>query len=485
MTPQHSSMVVIAISLAFMVFGSGAVAAVPCSDLALDPYGGATITSATLIPADGTTPAYCKVIATAGKQTDIEVRLPDYWQKRFLHIGGGGFDGTVPNLNAYATQLQQGYALAASNGGHRVSEYPGATFGVDYTLTQDYAHVAIGTTVRVAKALIAAYYGERPQYSYWSGCSNGGRGAFNAAAKYTLEYDGVVSAAPTRNLAGLISGWMRNLPASILTPAKISAINAAMVAACDNLDGLIDGIISNPDACKFDPATIPGLTPAELDVVKTVLSDTKLSDGTLIYSKYGFGPLIWAWAYGVLGIGHVQWIVYRDPAYNPATWNLDNDFPDVVGVVEGAYDFSADTDALVRFLNLGKKLIVWHGTDDTLLSHYDTIRTLEEVASAAGGYGRTNMQLYTAPGVGHCSGGVGADKFDMISAITDWVEKGKAPGTLLASKVDSAGNVLFTRPLCEYPKFPYYIGGDPNSAASFSCKRPENRHGRYDKRDEK
>ena len=479
MTSQRRYLVVIAITLTFMVYGIGAVAAVPCSDLALEPYGGATITSATPVPAAGATPAYCRVTATYGFQTDIEVRLPDQWQKRFLHVGGGGFDGTVPNLNSYAGQLQQGYALAASNGGHRSSAYPGATFGTDFTLTQEYAYIAIGTTVRVAKALIAAYYGARPQYSYWQGCSNGGRGAFNAAAKYPFEYDGVISAAPTRNLAGLISGWMRNLPASILTPAKISAINAAMVAACDGLDGLKDNIISNPDACRFDPATIPGLTPAELAVVQTALSDTTLADGTVIYSRYGFGPLTWAPAYGALGIGHVQWIVYRDPAYDPATWNLDGNYPDVVGVVEGAYDFSADTDALVRYLNLGKKLIVWHGTDDTLLSHYDTIRTVEEVTDTAGGYGRTNMQLYMAPGVGHCAGGAGADQFDMISAITDWVEKGKAPKSIVASKVDSSGNVLFTRPLCEYPRYPQYIHGDPNDADSFTCVMPQYGRGKH------
>lgn len=482
---QKGLMTVVAMLFVFMAYGGGALAD-NCTDLALQPYGGATITSAAMVPANGATPAYCSVTATAEEQTDIVVWMPDNWQKRFLHLGGGGFDGitpfdpTFPPLTmepSYGNLLQQGYALAGSNGGHQASVWPNATFGTDFNLTQDYAYVAIGTTVRVAKALIAAYYGQRPRYSYFAGCSNGGRGAFNAAAKYPFEYDGIVAGSPSRNMPGLASGWMRNLGATILTPANITAIYAAAVAACDALDGLEDGIISNPDACiqVFNPATVPGLTPADLAVVQTILSDTTLADGTVVYSRYGFGPLNWAPGYGVLGIGFVGWMVYRNPSYNPATWNLDQDYPDVVTVLEGAYDCSAKTDPLVRYANLGRKLIAWHGTDDTLLSHYDTERTFYQIADAAGEYGRSNMKLYLAAGVGHCGdtmGEPGADHFDMISAITNWVEKGIAPGNIVASKVNSAGEVLFTRPLCESPRYPQYIGGNPNDARSFQCEMP-------------
>jgi feruloyl esterase len=430
-----------------------------------------------MIPADGDIPAYCKVTATAGLQTDIEVRLPDNWQKRYLHIGGGGFDGSVPDLNRRNFSLQQGFALAASNGGHRTTtpDYPqaDASFGLDYTLTQDYAYVAIGTTVRVAKALIAAYYGERPRYSYWTGCSNGGRGSYNAAAKYASEFDGIIAAAPTRNWAGAIASWMQNLPAMNLDSSQKAAIHAAMVAACDKLDGLEDGIISNPDDCNFDPGSVPGLNQSEIAIVNNLLSDITFSDGTLVYSRFGFGQLDSTFQYYILGVGNVGYIVYRDPAYDPVSWNLNNDYPAVASVIEGAYDFSADTDALVSYLKSGKKLIVWHGTDDTALSHYDTIRTMKELASAAGCYGRRNMRLYIVPGLGHYLNGPGARNVDWISAITDWVEKGKAPGTLPASREDNEGNVLFTRPQCVYPRYPHYISGDPNDAHSFICRRPE------------
>ena len=474
-----------------------------CEALKDQPYGGAFITSAAMVPAAGSLPAYCRVTATIGKNTDlrkemdIEVWLPENWQKRLLHLGGGGYDGTIPfesyppafRPNYIEKPLQHGFALAGSNGGHRAEDYPGPTFALDYTMAQDYAYTAIGTTRRVAKALIAAHYGERPRYSYFWGCSNGGRGAFNAAAKYPHEYDGVVAASPSRNMPGLSAAWKEFTPALMLTPGKIATIKSASLAACDLLDGLTDGIISNPDACHFDPASLrcastPSdscLTDPEIAIVKKIQSDLKLSDGTLIYSKTGFGELNWAGGYYGLGQLFVDWMTFRNPSYS--AWGLNKDYPTLVEVLEGAYACSGETEALATYLDEDGKMIVVHGTDDTLLSHYDTARTFNEVMDAAGGKGRQNAKLYMAPGVGHCYDGPGADMFDMITAISGWVEEGRAPQTLIASKIDpGTGAVLFTRPLCEYPSFPYYLGhGDPNDAINFSCKRPENRQGKSDK----
>jgi feruloyl esterase len=501
MKNRKMPVVVAAIFVVFLVQVSSAVAGTDeCVVLMNQPYGGATITSATMMPATGSTPAYCRVTATVGKdsdprkQMDVEVWLPDNWQKRFLHLGGGGFDGTLPfqttppafRPNYIEKPLQNGFALAGSNGGHRVSDYPGPTFALDATMAQDYAYTAIGTTLRVAKTLIAAYYGERPTYSYFWGCSNGGRGAFNAAAKYPHEYDGVVAAAPSRNMPGLSSAWMEFGSAAKLTPGKIATVKKASVAECDHLDGLTDGIISNPDECGFDPESLrcedtPDdlcLTDEEIAIVNKIQSDLKLADGTVIYSRTGFGELNWAGGYAALGPGYVNWLTFRNPLY--ADWELNKDYPTLVEVLEGAYACSGETEALAMYLNGEGKMIVVHGTDDTLLSHYDTARTFYEVTNEAHGRGRENAKLYMAAGVGHCYGGPGADRFDMINALADWVEKGRHPKTLSASKIDPAtGSVLFTRPLCEYPTYPHYKGkGDPNDAANFYCRHPNRGHGK-------
>ena len=493
----REEVIAFAVIIFVLVACNGAVAGMPCTDLASQPWGGAQITSAQMMPASGSMPAYCRVTATLGKDTDtqkemdIEVWLPENWRNRLLHLGGGGFDGTIPlqsyppafRSNYIDKPLQHGYALAGSNGGHRATDYPGPTFALDFTMAQEYAYTAIGTTVRVAKALIAAYYGERPKYSYFWGCSNGGRGALNAAAKYPHEYDGVVAVAPSRNMPGLSSAWMEFAPAAILTPGKIATVKSAAVAACDYLDGIKDGIISNPDACHFNPASLrckgtPSdscLTDLEIAIVKKIQSDLKLSDGTLIYSRTGFGELNWAGGYAALGPGYVDWMTFRNPAYED--WELNKDYPALVEVLEGAYDCSADTKALVKYLNEDKRMIVVHGTDDTLLSHYDTARTFYEVTDAAGGRGKHNAKLYAAAGVGHCYGGPGADTFDVITPMAEWVEKGRAPGTLEAFKLNEDGSVKFARPLCEYPRYPRYKGhGDPDEAKNFICAMPEAAH---------
>ncbi len=467
--------------------------AIPCPALGDLVIPDAVITSAVDVAASGSVPAYCRVLATVAPETDIEVRLPQSWDMRLLHLGGSGFDGVIPNLNLNGAQLAAGYALAASNGGHRDRTGGPARFLDNPVLIEDYAHAAIGKTVRLAKAVVQAYYAQEASYAYFAGCSNGGRGAFNAAAKYADEYDGVVAGAPGRNVAGLISGWVR---AALLTPpsaAKMASLYRAELAQCDASDGLADGIISNPRACRFDPATIacPAgvdndscLTDAEIEAVNTIRSDVRLASGTLVYSRLGIGNP--ATGFGVFmplgppgsptvasfGAAHLRYIVYGDPAYDPATYDVDHDLRTVVNVIEAMYDFSANTSPLARYLRSGKKMIVWQGTEDTAVSHFDTVRSYERMAEAAG-KGAENARLYTPPGVNHCGGGPGADRFDMIGALADWVENGREPRTLPASKVDATGQVRFTRPLCEYPRYPRYVGyGDPSDAASFQCVRP-------------
>jgi feruloyl esterase len=74
--------------------------------------------------------------------------------------------------------------------------------------------------------------------------------------------------------------------------------------------------------------------------------------------------------------------------------------------------------------------------------------------------------------VGHCGGGVGPDKVDLLKAVSTWVENGVAPSqqSLVHTKLDTAGKATMTRPVCKYPAFPRYKGsGDVNTAASFDC----------------
>ncbi len=470
--------------------GETVTPAISCAALAQLALPQTLISGATAVPAQGAVPAYCKVSATVAPETDIEVRLPDHWRRRLLHLGGSGFDGIIPNLNLNAPQLQHGYVVTASNGGHRDPTGGPVSFLNNQPVTQDYAHGAIGKTVRFAKEIIRAYYSRPAKFSYFAGCSNGGRGALNAAANYGDHYDGVIAGAPTRNLAGLVSSWVRANLLTMPSAAKLASLYRAQLSHCDGSDGLVDGIISNPTDCDFDPSTLtcpPGvdhdscLTARELHAIETIRSDVELANGRLLYSRLGIGnpgtgfgvfmPLGPPGAPTVASFGgaHLQYIVYGNPGYDPATYDVNADWRSVVTVLERDYDFSANTMPLARYLKNGGKVMVWHGAEDTALSHLDTIRSYNAMIGAAG-KGRQNARLYTPAGVLHCGGGPGADRFDLIAAMSEWVERGRAPRALLASKNDAAGTVLFTRPLCEHPKYPRYAGhGNPIDASSFEC----------------
>ncbi len=481
--------------------GAALTPAADCAALGALTLADVQVTAATEVAATASVPGYCRILGTeVGTEHDLEVRLPDEWLNRYVQNGGGGFDGRIPSIPD--SQLSLGAVAAANNGGHR--DPSGAALLGNPEAQARYAHTAIETTARFSKELAARYYGAvpvkaraygnafghangtvnqgrgatpfnartaEPSYSYYVGCSNGGRGALNAAAKYSDEFDGVIAGAPTQNLDGQIAAWTRMAKLALPSAEEVAAIEAVIVAKYDALDGLKDGIVSNMEAVDFNPSTdIPaeiGLTAAETEAVAAVMSDV-VAFGETIYSRYsvpGAGD-----RYG-LGVGHMRNLVLNDPTWDPSTFDIQTYLPTIQEAI-GTLGSNASAQGLADFMDEGKKVMVWHGTADPLLSENDTVREWYEVREAAGdSVADDNSRLYLAPGVAHCRGGEGADNFDLLPAMIDWVEGDLAPGTVIASKLDPAtGAALFTRPLCEYPTYPRYSGvGDTNDAASFDC----------------
>lgn len=450
-----------------------------CESLAGRSYYNIEIVSAVHVSASGDVPAFCRVSGTEnGTQHDLEVRLPDRWLQRYVQRGGGGFDGSIPPVAMSAAALRAGAVQGANNGGHRD---PGGDVLLDNPrAVERYAHNAILSATRFGKAVTQAYYGRAPAHAYYEGCSNGGRGALNAAAKYGTEFDGIVAAAPTLNLSGQIARWTSAAALPLPTGAQFTQLHAAAVAKCDARDGLKDGIISDWAGCDFDPVRDApksiGLTAEQAAAVRSLMLDQKRRDGSVIYSGFGQGDLaLGAPAFGRFGTGQMRNIVLNDARWTPEDFDAEVALPMISAVVDGQYQFSASVPGLVQYLRSGGKAIVWHGADDALLSHNDTIRTWRQVTEALGPQAATaSTRLYIAPGVNHCAGGDGADSFDALGAMMDWVEKGRAPGTLTAVKREAGnGAVKFSRPLCQYPGWPRYRGaGDANSADSFECVAP-------------
>jgi feruloyl esterase len=224
-----------------------------CTNLTSLQIANTTITLAAYVPPSGGLPGYCRVTATVTPQTDIEVRLPDVWNSRYLHFGGGGFDGRIPNLNSPAMSgganpLTQGFVVVGSNGGHRSANFPGASFSTDKTLTLNYASGALQESDLVGNAAVQAYYGAPATFRYFDGCSNGGKNASVAMATLGDDYDGVVAGDGVYghsiedtgggDMSGMTAAWARAQQQVPLSPAKGALVYAAQLAACDADDGI-------------------------------------------------------------------------------------------------------------------------------------------------------------------------------------------------------------------------------------------------------
>ena len=489
---------------------------IECKELELDSLKirNTEITSTAYVEPAGELPGYCEVMATVAPQTDVAVRLPDNWFDRYLHLGGAGFDGKIPNLNFTGpptgkNPLEDGFAVVASNGGHREGDqnnpgYPAASFSADRGLTLSYATGAIYDSDVVGTALVEAYYGEAAQYNYFIGCSNGGKNASHAAGTFSHFYHGVVAGAGVYghckdNMGGtsmseMTAKWAQIAQTKPIRPDKGIAVLDAQLEKCDALDGLEDGIISDPDTCDFDPAELrcPSgendsscLTDDEIEAINIMRSDLKDANGRVIGAPFALGDPSQAFGAAIgLGGGFLSMSFGTgEPLSDTSTFDLERDFPTVKTVLDDIYAMNASLSRMSDFLRKDGKLILWHGWQDMVVMPYASPRTYDALRNSAGPKGRKNVRLYMLPGVGHCGGGAGADTVDLLGAMTLWVEAGVAPDYgLIASKVGADGTEL-TRPLCEYPEIPVYRGGDPNDANSFKCQFRNLGRGRHKKRD--
>src|SRR5262249_16124784 len=126
----------------------------------------------------------------------------------------------------------------------------------------DFASRAVHEMTVTAKTIINSYYGNAPKFSYWNGCSTGGRQALSEAERYPGDYDGIVAGAPAINASRLqgMQVWAAQAvhkdEASYIPPAKYPMIHDAVLQASDALNGVKDGVLEDPTKCKFDPKTL-------------------------------------------------------------------------------------------------------------------------------------------------------------------------------------------------------------------------------------
>jgi hypothetical protein len=492
-----------------------------CSELATDPAhglaGNPVIKSATseiVTPAPPPPPAppnqaYCQVNVLYGtspeQNINVRVGLPlnsldggtggveGAWNGRTQGVGGGGCAGNV-NVTG---PVNAGYVGSGTDTGHvggncETGVNEDGTYHLQFI--QDFIRNAIKQQVLLSKALARAYYGMRPAYNYWNGCSTGGRQGYLLAQELGRELDGILANAPaiywTRFQTAQMWGQilMKDVLGGPIPAAKLAQATASAVAACDAADGVMDGIIDDPRTCRFsatanicDTPTAPAancLTPAEAEVIDRIWDgprNTKgqriwfgLDRGTTLAALNGTNPFF-------LGVTQFHWNEH-DRTFDWRTVSVDG-YPQVAQ--DGSRNIADVTDTfgdLDEFRRHGGKLLTFVGANDQLIMPRGVIHYYRQMASRLGWGGTPDFErlqrfyrLFRGPGVAHCAGGNGPQPQDLFGALVNWVEHGVAPEKILAQNT-TGGVVTRTRPLCPYPQTAVYNGtGSPDDAASFQC----------------
>jgi feruloyl esterase len=502
-------------ALVAAVYGQGDGTAPSCSVATIQAQAakGTTITDAKVVAPSGATPQFCQVegrVTVPGNEVNFRLGLPERWNGKYYFIGVGGLGGTIGNL---APGLARGYASASTDTGHEASD---PTWGSNRPKEIDYGHRGTHVTAVAGKELTASFYGRAPQHAYFNGCSNGGRQALMEVQRYPADFDGVIAGHPSTGTpmqAGRALVFQKLLASldNYLPADKVELLSNATLAACDAADGLEDGLISDPRRCTFRPETLrckganaPNcLTSGQIDVVKQIYDGVKTKDGK-IYA-HGFpvghegGPSGWrAWIVGATppdrqADGTLTFTTnppagYRlseqnfrflavdddDPSFNWRVFRLDRDLPRLKTMTEILSPSDPD---LRPFKTQGGKLLLYHGWADPAISAYGTVAYYQEMVKKVGGQTEADSfaRLYLVPGMHHCAGGPGPNTFDMLPVLEDWVERGVAPGRVIAAH-QTDGRVDRTRPLCPHPQVARYArSGSIDEAANFTCEVPATR----------
>ena len=501
------SFVLVVLAVTMISFAPTPVAAATCESLKSVSLENTTITLAETVaagqfslPAAGRgaaqqnvafkqLPAFCRVAATLKPSSDsdikVEVWLPlSNWNGKYQAVGNGGWAGVI-SYSAMAEAVERGYAASSTDTGH-VGSTGSFALGHPEKLI-DYGYRSEHEMTLKSKLMVKAFYGNASQFSYWNGCSTGGRQGLKEAQMFPNDYDGIIAGAPANRTAmalWIASAVLKN-EASYIPESKYPVIHQAVLNACDALDGVKDGLLEDPRQCKFDPKVLlcknvdnaSCLTAPQVEAVRKIYSPGKNPrTGKELFPSLVPGTEL-GWGIQAAGpdpsaniFDHLKYVVYKDPKWDWRTFDFDKG---IERLEQPEYNVMNATDAnLKQFFAHDGKLLLYHGWSDPQVATLNTIKYYESVVGTMGGASKTsnNIRLFLEPGMGHCRAGEGPNVFDKVSTLEQWVEKGKAPDQIIASH-STDGKVDRTRPLCAYPKTAQYKGsGSIDDAANFVCK---------------
>ncbi|MGH1472596.1 MAG: tannase/feruloyl esterase family alpha/beta hydrolase [Cellvibrionaceae bacterium] len=438
----------------------------------------------------------------ASYSIDFEIRLPANWNQRFLFQANGGNDGAVipalgSSLNHPVPALAKNFAVISSNAGHQnpqTSLISGANFGHDPEARLDYGYKANQELTPVAKKIIEYFYQQKPQYSYFMGCSNGGRHAMVAASRLANEYDGFIAGNPGFNLpkAAIQHAWDVQVLSKVnsdisksLTVEEMTFVADKVLESCDDLDGISDGLVNDIVACQDhfeleklscskktassaekNTSKMSCLESTKIRALNKIFSGPTNSQGEVLYSDWVFdagihgadwrrwkvqGPIANLPFIAALGSSSLAKIFMTPPREikpSPASlleflrgFDFDKDARAINTTndifTESAMDFMTPPDVsnLLSLSSNGSKLLVTHGASDGVFSVKDTMDWYQALNKNHNGKANSFARLFVVPGMNHCGGGPTTDQFDALSVMVEWAEKGKAPNEMTATVI--------------------------------------------------
>jgi pimeloyl-ACP methyl ester carboxylesterase len=436
-------------------------------------------------------PAHCRVdgmiderVGRDGKPYGIgfAVALPASWNGRFLFQGGGGLNGSVqpPLGGSYAGEspaLARGFAVASTDSGHKSTGFDGS-FLRDQQAALDFLYQAVAEVAVVAKQIVARRYGKPTDRAYFVGCSTGGREAMMMSQRFPNYFDGIVAVAPAMRTSFSNLG-LRHAATALKASAPLSDADRrvlvdSMLESCDALDGNRDGFVFAPQQCRFDPGTLACkegktdgcLSADQVNAIRIVMQGPRTASGRQVYPGYYYDSGI-ATTKGLPGVLAGPFIPEGRPV--GATMDVEAAWAEAVNARSMVGDSDAWTN-LSTFRGHGGKLIFAHGVSDPWFSAQDTVQYYERLGADNAETPLAQWsRLFLVPGMGHCGGGERTlDRFDLLSAIVDWVEGGRAPNRVVATGASAPGE---SRPLCPYPAHAHFKGdGDARSEANYQCR---------------
>jgi feruloyl esterase len=470
-------------------------------------------------------PAFCRVRGEIRPTLDslikFEVWLPADWNGKFEQVGSGGLAGSI-NIFFLAADMKRGYATAGTDDGHQGSGVDGSWVIGHPEKVKDFGYRAVHQTNEKAKQIIAAFYQKGPKYSYFNGCSEGGREAMMEAQRYPEDFNGILAGATAHKWTELMAAFAWNAQAlnsaaSFISPAKRNAIREAALAVCGSQDGVKDTYIKDPLSCRFDPSVLlckdsdsdSCLTAEQLAALKKIYSGPKnprtgkqISSGYepgaegvpgvpgIAFDSYVYGAAPGASLDAIFSSAFYGGFVFENPNWKVSDLNFDKDIATTQEKVGPSLD--ANNSDLSAFRARGGKLIHYHGWNDGSPSPHHSVEYYEDVMAKMGGFKQTSKfyRLFMAPGMMHCGSGLGPNLFgnmldfaapndadhNIFAALERWTEQGVAPDKIIATKYandDPSKGVEMTRPLCPYPQIAKWTGkGATSEAQNWVCKMP-------------